>query len=95
MTESVRPMMAGVDGSQQSSRAASWVAADARRRLRPLHLVLVTNDPAPPPTLSRPCAISRKPPGESPGVTVTEEASGHPAAILIDSDDDTGCSGRR
>lgn len=85
MTETSRVVVVGVDGSPQSALAASWAAADARRRLLPLHLVLVNDDPARSEWADATTReLAERCRAEAPNVAVTGEvASGHPAEVLI------------
>jgi nucleotide-binding universal stress UspA family protein len=80
-----QPVVAGVDGSESSAKAACWAAAEAGRRNVGLQLVIVNDDPARTDYVEEAVhKIMAKCRAQSPEVEVTAEvASGRPVEELL------------
>ena len=78
-------VVAGVDGSEQSVRAARWAAGEAAMRRLPLHLLLVNDDPMRTDYCDTALADAVRQCLEvAPGLEVTTEITfGHPVEELV------------
>ncbi|MBB5156036.1 universal stress protein [Saccharopolyspora phatthalungensis] len=85
MAAAKQPVVAGVDGSDQSLRAALWAADEAVHRQAALDLVIVVDEPARTPEAGKMVQkAAERCSNTSPALAITEEVVvGHPVEELV------------